>query len=56
MKFSASPKENFSSTTLSIKIQNGADTIFHIELPGEQDTIAVGAFASLTYAKRNSRS
>jgi hypothetical protein len=48
MKFSASPKENFSSTALSILIQNGADTIFHIELPGEQDTIA-GWNISFTY-------
>ncbi len=51
MKFSASPKENFSSTTLSIKIQNGADTIFHIELPGEQDTIA-GWCICFTYLRK----
>src|SRR5258707_5379703 len=40
MKFSASLKENFSSSTVSIIIQDGAETIFHAELPGEQDTIA----------------
>jgi len=51
MKFSASPKENFSSTTLSILIQNGADTIFHIELPGEQDTIA-GWSICFTYLRK----
>ncbi len=51
MKFSASPKANFSSTTLSIKIQNGADTIFHIELPGEQDTIA-GWCICFTYLRK----
>jgi len=51
MKFSASPKENFSSTTLSIKIQNGADTIFHIELPGEQDNIA-GWSICFTYLRK----
>ena len=51
MKFSASLKENFSSTTLSIKIQNGADTIFHIELPGEQDTIA-GWCICFTYLRK----
>src|SRR3989449_254626 len=48
LKFLANPKENFSSTALSILIQNGADTIFHIELPGEQDTIA-GWNISFTY-------
>jgi hypothetical protein len=48
MKFSVSPKKNFSSGTLSIIIQNGADTIFHLELPGEQDNIA-GWYICFTY-------
>jgi hypothetical protein len=40
MKFSVSPKGNFSSTTASVIIQDDAETIFHIELSDEQDTIA----------------
>jgi len=48
MNFSVSPKENFSSTTLSILIQDDAETIFHMELPGEQDTIT-GWDISFTY-------
>jgi hypothetical protein len=40
MKFLVSPKANFSNTTTSIIIQDGADTISHLELPGEQDSIA----------------
>ncbi len=51
MKFSVSPKENFSSTTLSILIQDDAETIFHMELPGEQDTIT-GWDISFTYLRK----
>jgi hypothetical protein len=51
MKFSVSPKENFSSTTVSIIIQDGAETIFHMELPGEQDTIT-GWDNSFTYLRK----
>src|SRR5712692_5016541 len=51
MKFSVSPKGNFSSTTVSIIIQDGAETIFHMELPGEQDTIA-GWDISFTYLRK----
>ncbi len=51
MKFLVSPKENFSSTTVSIIIQDGADTIFHIELPGVQDTIA-GWYICFTYLRK----
>jgi hypothetical protein len=39
MKFLVSPKEN-SSTTASIIIQEGSDTIFYLEMPSEQDNIA----------------
>src|SRR5260370_28721712 len=48
MKFSVSPKETFSSTTVTIIIQNGAETIFHIELPGEQNNID-GWYIRFTY-------
>src|SRR5258708_24787488 len=51
MKFSASLKENFSSSTVSIIIQDGAETIFHAELPGEQDTIA-GWCICFTYLRK----
>src|SRR5712692_2344568 len=51
MKFSASLKENFSSTTRSIIIQDGAETIFHRELPGEQDNIA-GWYICFTYLRK----
>ncbi len=51
MKFSVSPKENSSSTTVSIIIQDGADTIFHIELSGEQNTIA-GWYVCFTYLRK----
>jgi hypothetical protein len=51
MKFSVSPKENFSSTAVSLIIQDGAETIFHIEVPGEQDTIA-GWYISFTYLRK----
>ena len=48
MKFSVSPKENFSTTTISILIQDGAETIFHLDLPGEQDNID-GWYIRFTY-------
>lgn len=48
MKFLVSPKENSSSTTLSIMIQDGAETIFHMELPGEQNNLA-GWYIRFTY-------
>ena len=51
MKFSVSPKENFSSTTLSILIQDGAETIFHMELSNGQDTIT-GWDISFTYLRK----
>src|SRR6266446_6523894 len=51
MKFSVSSKENFSSTSVSIIIQDGADTIFHIALPGEQDNIA-GWCNRFTYLRK----
>ncbi len=51
MKFSVSSKENFSSTSVSIIIQDGADTIFHIALPGEQDNIA-GWCIRFTYLRK----
>jgi|GEM_PF-1492830 len=40
MKFLVIPKANLSTTTASIKIQDGADTIFHLELTDEQNNIA----------------
>ncbi len=51
MKFLASPKENFSSTAVSIIIQDGAETIFHVELPGEQDNVA-GWYTCFTYLRK----
>src|SRR5438445_9010057 len=51
MNFSVSPKGNFSSATCSIIIQDGAKTIFHIELPGEQDTVA-GWYIRFTYLRK----
>jgi len=50
MKFLVSPKANFSNTTTSIIIQDGADTISHLELPGEQDSIA-GWYILFTYLR-----
>jgi hypothetical protein len=47
MKFSAS----HSNTTLSIIIQDGVKTIFHIELPGEQDNIG-GWYIRFTYLRK----
>ena len=51
MKFLVSSKENISSTAVSIIIQDGAETIFHIELPGEQDNIA-GWYNRFTYLRK----
>src|SRR5258707_7159607 len=51
MKFSVSSKENFSSTSVSIIIQDGADTIFYIALPGEQDNIG-GWCNRFTYLRK----
>jgi len=48
MKFLAGPKENFSGTTVSISIQDGAEILFCLELPREQDSI-VGWCKSFTY-------
>src|SRR5438067_4341893 len=48
MKFSVSPKENFSTSTISILVQDGAETIFHLDLPGEQDNID-GWYIRFTY-------
>jgi len=47
MKFLVS----LSSTTVSIIIQDGAETIFHMELPGGQDTIA-GWYKRFTYLRK----
>ena len=51
MKFLVSPKENFSSTTASIIIQDGTETIFHIELHDGQNTIA-GWCNRFTYLRK----
>ncbi len=40
MKFLVGPKGNISSTTASIIIQDGPETIFHMELSGEQNALA----------------
>src|SRR5947207_14445429 len=48
MKFSVSSKENFSTTTISILIQDGSNTIVHLDLPGEQDNID-GWYIRFTY-------
>jgi hypothetical protein len=47
MKFLVS----LSGTTRSIIIQDGAETIFHIELPGEQDNMA-GWYIRFTYLRK----
>ena len=51
MKFLVSPKGNFTSTTASIIIQDGPETIFHIELSGGQDTVA-GWCMRFTYLRK----
>src|SRR5438067_9345543 len=51
MKFLANPNENFSSTAVSIIIQDGAETIFHMELPGRQNDIA-GWCIRFTYLRK----
>ena len=51
MKFLVNPKENFSSTAVSIIIQDGAETIFHIEVPGGQNDIA-GWCIRFTYLRK----
>src|SRR5437879_588516 len=51
MKLLASPKENVSGTTVSIIIQDDAETIFHLELPGNQDTVA-GWYILFTYLRK----
>src|SRR6266704_551335 len=51
MKFLVSPKENFSNTTISIKIQDSAETIFHIELPGGQNNLT-GWYVCFTYLRK----
>src|SRR5437763_4951664 len=51
MNFSVTPKGNFSNATRSIIIQDGAKTKFHIELPGEQDTVA-GWHIRFTYLRK----
>lgn len=51
MKFLVGSKENISSTAVSIIIQDGAETIFHIELPGEQDNIT-GWYNRFTYLRK----
>jgi hypothetical protein len=50
MNFSVSPKENF-STTISILIQDGARTIFHLELPDGENNV-VGWYIRFTYLYR----
>src|SRR6266567_276850 len=50
MKFLVSPKEDPSNTTTSVIIQDGADTIFHLELPSEQNNIA-GWYIRFTYLR-----
>src|SRR5947209_1546056 len=47
MKFSIS----HSNTALTIIIEDSAETIFHIELPGEQDNIA-GWYIRFTYLRK----
>ncbi|HCF85820.1 MAG TPA: hypothetical protein DEV72_11530, partial [Ktedonobacter sp.] len=51
MKFLASPKENFSGTTVSIIIQDGTETIFHMELPGGQNNFT-GWYICFTYLRK----
>ena len=51
MKFLVSPKENFSNTTISIKIQDSAETIFHLELPGGQNNLT-GWYVCFTYLRK----
>src|SRR5258708_8368156 len=51
MNFLVSSKENFSRSTVAIIIQDGADTIFHTELPGGQDNIA-GWYTSFRYLRK----
>src|SRR6266568_7451233 len=51
MKFLVGPKENPSDTTTSVIIQDGADTLFHLELPDRQNTIA-GWYILFTYLRR----
>jgi len=51
MKFLVSSKENFSRSTVAIIIQDGADTIFHTELPGGQDNVA-GWYTSFRYLRK----
>ncbi len=51
MKFLVGPKENPSDTTTSVIIQDGADTLFHLELPDRQNTLA-GWYILFTYLRR----
>ena len=51
MKFLVSPKENFSNTTISIKIQDSTETIFHLELPGGQNNLT-GWYVCFTYLRK----
>src|SRR2546428_1369108 len=51
MKFLVSPKENFSTATVSLIIRDGADTIFHIELPDGQNNVA-GWYNRFTYLRK----
>src|SRR5947207_1639081 len=51
MKFSVSPKENFSTTTISILVQDGANTIFHLDLPGGENNVA-GWYIRFTYLNK----
>src|SRR5437588_10117246 len=51
MEFLVNPKEHFSSATVSIIIQNGANTIFHLELPGGENNVA-GWYIRFTYLRK----
>src|SRR6266568_2058055 len=51
MRFLVSPKENSSSTTVSIIIQDGAETILHMQLLGGQDSIA-SWYIRFTYLRK----
>ena len=51
MKFLVSPKENFSNTTISIKIQDSTETLFHLELPGGQNNLT-GWYVCFTYLRK----
>src|SRR5947209_11563007 len=51
MKFLVSPKENVFNTTISIKIQDSTETLFHLELPGGQNNLT-GWYVCFTYLRK----